>query len=598
MDQEEYSRLVDDYNSEVDRHNRLVKEKNNLIDAYNTAVRTQQLLKVDVSECHQDVKMSDSHVNQLYRRLTPPMETEGKNLTITGGKEFDCVAILDELSESYGKFKNQSSASKEMTKLVMQYFSKYGDYSKVRNVALGYVVGLDADIWTSDTPRKTVEKAYLANSNYWLSSAMMATMLWVSNEPEAAQRAIKQALEKDAKKTALYFLLVTLRFERTEAAKKWYKIYMGLFDPNNITDEFQYILQALLNGCFGRDSDFEKECMDQIEGLINNSFKRNPKLGEELTRYVANKYAAVPNQTREQYTMMGRSISDYKVMLDVLSEAEKNSIILDRYKYVHENKKHNKTLALAIEDTLSNLLSAYDEEEKAHLDLVRKSEMVMKANGDLEVAERLYAEEKQLEKQRTNIIYFLIDVAISTDDTISLLVKKFALKIVGKYCRAGAKMFADSYRRKYKDEYQYSFDGWTNTSDENAYDSASQKLTEHYKREIKKQIKGDKTIKNCTLFTVISFLIALGLTALAIFLKNTTAIQRVFIIIAALVAYAVAIIFIYMANYQKHKIIDANQIVIDNGLRYLKLVLDDIKKWKLDYKTQDDKNKEIISLLE
>ena len=462
---EQYDNLVSEYNRECDRNRSLVNQYNSIVRQIDAEIRRYNILQQDVGECQSDVARSNSYVGSLSSTVVPPLAQKGERLTRTGhklgysgGKEKSCIDILDELSDSYNKLKNQSYATKEMTDLVMQYFSRYGEYNKVRNYALGYVIGVDANIWRSDTPKKVISKAYLSNSDYWLSSAMMAIVHWIDNEKEAADRAIKQALDKDPKKTALFFMLVNLRFELHDAARAWYRLFMELIDENNIPDEFQYILQALLCGCFGKDSEFEHECLVKIQSLIDSAFKRNPNIGDQLVKHVSNHYHSIVNQTRNQYTMMGRAIPNYSEMLSLLSEAEKNSIILERYKFANDSTIKKKSLAFSIEDTLYSLISAYDDEEKAHLDKIKYSDAVMKAKGNIEVAEKMLKQQRELEKQNQNIAYYLVNIAVSTDQNISMVVRKFALKIVGKYCRDGALMFANGYRSKYKEEYGYTFD--------------------------------------------------------------------------------------------------------------------------------------------
>lgn len=598
MDREEYERQYNEYVRIKNDTAAQVRRLEQLEIEINRAIAENKRLQIDVGECQDDTVLATKYVNSLGNNVFPSINDKSEKLNITGGKEHDCISVLDELDNMYKKFKNQSSASKEMTKLVTQYYQKFGEYEKVRNIALGYVVGVDENIWVTDTPRKTVEKTYLANTSYWLSYAMMATMLWASNEEEAAQRAVKQALAKDPKKTALYFMLVNLRFERTDAARQWYEVYMKQLDEENITEEFQYILQALFSGCFGRDTEFERVCMDKISELLRNAFERDKHLGDKLAKDVCDRYHAIVNETRKQYTMMGRSVKDYGDMISLLSEAEKNAIILDRYKYATEKKGNSKSLSVVIEETLASLLSAYDDEEKEHLDRIKYNEAIMKAQGNLSLAEELFKQQMALEKRAQNIGFFLVDMAVSTDENINILVRKFALRLVGKYCRDGAKMFADNYRKSYENEHEYAFDGWKYKSDENAYDEASKSLRTHYDKLIKEKIRNDKTVKSGLLISVIGFVVmAIVGLIIGFNISNMEPNQIIFGIVITAIIGGIGVAGIMMMSYQKRKITDANREVIKNGLHYLKLVLEDIKQWKLDYKVQDANNQKIIDLL-
>ena len=439
---------------------------NNLIDRLNNAIRENNILKADVQECQQDVSNANRFVGGLQNKFVPPFHTTGDQLNITGGKGNDCSSILTELNRSYDLLKNQSTATKTMTKLVNRYFSAYGSYSDIRNIALGYVVGVDSAIWNTETPRKTIEAAYLANTPYWLSSAMMATMLWASDEKEAAERAVKQALELDEKKATLYFMLVNLRFERIDAARLWYDKYFSMLDEGNITGELQYVIQAMLCGALGKDVEFEKKCFDKICELFDNARKRDPNLEKTIKSAVREYYAAFPHYTSKQYVMAGRCVKEYTDMLDVISAAEKNNVLLEHYKPIFESDKAKGTLAKKIEDTLSSLLNAHDESEDALFNEIKYYDFVIKAKGNEQIAKEAYNKDLQLRKQKSDIGRFLVNIAMTPDENMSLLVRKFALGIIGKYCKDATREFAEEYRKKEKKEYSLSFDGWNYVTDE------------------------------------------------------------------------------------------------------------------------------------
>ena len=130
---------------------------------------------------------------------------------------------------------------------------------------------LTTHIISSDNARKKVEKAYLQNTEYWLAYCISAVMLWASNEPEAAQRAMSKSLSVNYFNSCLFYLLINLRFNRIEAAKKWYVNYLDRADMNDLGDEWQYLLQAYLFGAFGSDEEFQNivaQCFQNMLGQV------------------------------------------------------------------------------------------------------------------------------------------------------------------------------------------------------------------------------------------------------------------------------------------------------------------------------------------
>ena len=115
--------------------------------------------------------------------------------------------LIDDLTNSYFTFKNLSTASKNVTQFTDEYYTRFKFFNELRRITLGYVIGLDAHICSDETMRKKVEEVYLQNSEYWLAYAIMAVMLWASDEEEAAKRAMSKALTMDYFSTSLFFLL-------------------------------------------------------------------------------------------------------------------------------------------------------------------------------------------------------------------------------------------------------------------------------------------------------------------------------------------------------------------------------------------------------
>ena len=72
--------------------------------------------------------------------------------------------------------------------------------------------------------------------------------------------------------SCLFYLLINLRFNRIEAAKKWYVNYLDRADMNDLGDEWQYLLQAYLFGAFGSDEEFQNivaQCFQNMLGPVS-----------------------------------------------------------------------------------------------------------------------------------------------------------------------------------------------------------------------------------------------------------------------------------------------------------------------------------------
>ena len=115
---------------------------------------------------------------------------------------------------------------------------------------------------------------------------------------------------------------------------------------------------------------------------------------------------------------------------------------------------------------------------------------------------------------------------------------------------------------------------------------------------INEKIRKDKTVKGGKIGALISAIVFFAIFGV-MFTQFSVMIswQKVLTIVVAIIALGICVACFIIISYQKEKIKQANASVIKNGLSYLKSVLDEIKDWRQDYKTEDAVNDQLISLL-
>lgn len=118
------------------------------------------------------------------------------------------------------------------------------DYSEARAVSLSQ---MREDMWVNGT-------------NYWLYYAYRALVAWIQNDRNTCEIAVKESMRKSSSRTALFFSLMNLRFQREDATRKWLRVYLGGLDPRKLDHYAERVLDAYMHGVFGKD--------DLIEGLF------------------------------------------------------------------------------------------------------------------------------------------------------------------------------------------------------------------------------------------------------------------------------------------------------------------------------------------
>ena len=228
----------EEYRAEQAEAERLRRQINHVIDQINYTNRENAELEAELEVAIENVRILIGNCSTMDKEVYEEM---GWLSGVVGEADISTKEVFqawNELTVQYFSFKSISTASKNVTQYNDEYFTKFSYYNELRRISLGYVIGLDSNIINSETMRKKVEKAYLQNSEYWLAYAIASVMLWSNNEKESAQRAMSKSLSINYFNSCLFYLLINLRFNRIDAAKKWYVNYLDRADMNNLGDEW------------------------------------------------------------------------------------------------------------------------------------------------------------------------------------------------------------------------------------------------------------------------------------------------------------------------------------------------------------------------
>lgn len=407
---------------------------------------------------------------------------------------FDAIS---EVTDQYFTFKQLSTATKNLTQFTGEYFQRFGTYNDLRRITIGYVIGLDSKLISSETARKKVEKAYLQNTDYWLAYSIAAVMLWASDEKEAAERAVNKSLSMNYFDACLFYLLINLRFNRLDAAKKWYVNYLDRVDMNNLGTEWQYLLQAYLFGAFGRDEKFQNMVGNSFRDMMAKVEVSTVDFSRKVSESAENFAKLYPYQTDMEFTLLRRNCEEYKQMRSLLSEAEKNAEITDYYDSLFQQKESEKEqLHQRIENVLYSLVSSYDDAEEEVVDKLYYNNAIVSAKGNVEIAQAKYNDYLQKKQQKKNMGDLLISWAFAEDSSqTDVSVRRFALTLLKESVAKGFTAFADTYRKEEKQRYHFNIDGCKFECDEDEYKVGEQALDSFYHAGRFKQIASDKHVK-------------------------------------------------------------------------------------------------------
>lgn len=571
---------------EINERNSLINSINNAQRRLNAAIAEYNRLVAEYNITFENVGHAINIVSDVDSFSQPHAKHANSDLSTEYGYTTEVHQLLDEIVESYTLLKNVSSASKYLTQYKEKYNTLYADYNNLRRVSLGYVVGVDANIWRSDVPRKTVEKAYLANTDYWLAYAIMAVVLWANNKPEDCARALRKSLDMNPKNTELFFLMINLRFNRTDSARRWFSLYTEKIDPLAIDPNLEYFLQAYLSGAFGSNELFKSRTDELLQSLSDRTKRALPTAIDDATNMICDRYSLFRRSTEKDYIQLRRACTEYHDMRLLLGDAEMFYHLSDYINNTFVEKDAAKSsLNRHIEDALYALINAYDPDELELLNLVRYNELVVGSRGDRETANKLYTKIIDDQNEVDNFLVFMSNLAFSTDREVDLAVRKYGLNQCKDEAIRATEKLNEQYLSRQKKTYPFEIDGWKHECSPENIEECKTSLTKHYKKELIKSIFNDKTFK----FGSLIALLGIFVTVIGFVLPQ---------IIVGVIGIVVAVVAIAIVVYQILKLKKRSEFYRDKGLKLLSEALEQMTQWRNDFAAALEERKQTVQAIE
>ena len=108
---------------------------------------------------------------------------------------------------------------------------QYGHYDNVRRKINGIFQATDINAVKKSTIENISEQVIIDTPNYWLAPALVSLCAWLTDNKDLANRALKEAMNRDDEKTSLLFCLIHLRANRYDTALRWLTRYLEMQDP-------------------------------------------------------------------------------------------------------------------------------------------------------------------------------------------------------------------------------------------------------------------------------------------------------------------------------------------------------------------------------
>lgn len=299
---------------------------------------------------HNDLQTLDSNVGAVNSNIKVVYDEIGSL-----AKEFhDFVSVQQRANRL-------NQAETRLVKIRQELEKKYGHYDIVRRTTTGILQADDIGIVKKDTISNATEELMISTPGYWLAPCLVALAAWINDQPELAEKAIKEGIKRNDEKTSLFFALICRRADRKEACLKWTHRYLANQDEENLDRKTIIVLDAFASGLFGADT----------EGVISRQMNEWLQHLEEkpgFTEKQTQQWSEAINLKRKpidtsSYTYLRKYSKTWPVLEDILEGAHLHAEMLEYLIGIFEQKVSTVTVREQLDDILDSLVTDFDDEE-------------------------------------------------------------------------------------------------------------------------------------------------------------------------------------------------------------------------------------------
>lgn len=375
------------------------------------------------------------HVNQNLKAIHGDLEVIDRDV---GTVNSNVKAVYDELGSLAQEFHDFVSlqvkanrlgqAETRLVKIRQELEKKFGHYDIVRRTTTGILQADDLGIVKKDTISNATEELMLSTPGYWLAPCLVALAAWINDQPELAERAVREGIRRNDEKTSLFFALICRRANRKQACLKWTQRYLANQDEESLDRKTVIVLDAFASGLLGADT--EGVVSKQINEWLSN-LEEKPGFIEQQTK----QWSDAINLKREpldtsSYTYLCKYSRTWPVLQDILEGANLHAIMLEYLLGIFEQQASTATIKEQLDEILDDLVTNYDDEELPLRRDEKFEQFVVDFEGDENRARQNMAIEQSAFDTHKDFTQLLTDAAMKPESShSSVSTQKFAFAL-------------------------------------------------------------------------------------------------------------------------------------------------------------------------
>lgn len=441
------------------------------------------------------------------------------------------VNINDDLQELRNEFyafvdksekhHNEEVAQTRLVEIRQQIEKKFGHYSEVRRTTLGILQANDIEIVRKEAIANATEELMLKTPGYWLAPCLVALSAWINDKQDLAERAIREAVRRDTEKTALLFTLICRRAGRKEASLRWASLYLSTQSESSLDRNAIIVIDAFTNGLLGRDS----------EGLVGKTLngwleklKAIPGFEEQQLKQWMEALKLYTPHKKYEYPALEKYSGTWEMLQQSLDNANIHTEILSYFNSIFATEANLGSMTKKLDNTMYSLVENFDSEELQLKQDERYAELILKYNGDIEMAQEAMSAEKTAFEEKRDFSQLLTDVALKNNSVNGdIATQKYAIALSKDWIKTAYSDLVANNRANIPMEIEYTLGDYTNkTADGSDEEAHVESYSQYMQKELNDQLeelKEDNVSKNIGIgVTVLGVLLMIPLFILGIIL--------------------------------------------------------------------------------
>lgn len=322
----------------------------------------------------------------------------------------------------------KSNSQQRLIQIKQEMEKKFGRYEEVRDHTTGILQANDLGIVRKETISNVTEELMLATPGYWLSPCLVALAAWINDQPELAERALREGIKRNDEKTSLFFALICRRSDRKQASLKWTQRYLANQDEEQLDRKTVIILDAFASGLLGADS--EGVVSKQMGEWMDNLAAKPGFIEQQISQWSDAINLKRKRLPANDYTYLRKYSKTWPLLEDIMEGANLHAEILGYFINIFEQQASTDSLKEQLDEILTSLVTDFDDEELPLRKEEKYHQFVVDFDGDEGRAKKNMDIEESAFEVHKDFTQLLTDAAMKPESShASVSTQKFAIAL-------------------------------------------------------------------------------------------------------------------------------------------------------------------------